>query len=260
MKKKEFQVGRLPHDDPRYVKWRQSLMKRPAPWNKGYTKDNHPSVEKISKTFKKKGIDNFAEWRRVAREKGVIPNGYPPFKKDQSFAFLIGMALGDGHVCKHERTESLRITLGTDKPELWRYTAKVVSEIFQKEPYVYKSTTSESMVISIYQKDISKRLDIPCGDRGLVKIRPPSWVVSKPEFLIPFLKGLYEAEGSFNVHRPTYTYKLIFTNKNDTLLDIVYDGLIKLGFNPHRSRYKIQVSRKKEVYELKNILSFREYL
>ncbi len=131
--KKNFQIGRLSHDDPRYIKWRRSLIKRPAPWNKGYTKEDHPSVEKTSRTFKRKGIDNFAEWRRAARENGIIPSEYPPFKRDGNLAFLIGMVLGDGHICKHERTESLRVTLGTDKPDLWKYTTKVVSDVFQKK-------------------------------------------------------------------------------------------------------------------------------
>ena len=53
----------LPKDDPRYIKWKESLKKRPAPWCKGYTKENHPSIAKMVKTFKRRKIDNFRNWR-----------------------------------------------------------------------------------------------------------------------------------------------------------------------------------------------------
>lgn len=253
-------VVNLPHDDPRYIKWRESLFVRPAPWSKGHTKETHPSVAKISKTFKEKGIDNFAGWRKEAKEQGLIPSSYPAFKKSKTLAFLIGMILGDGNIFCFPRTEGLRIALGTDKPALWQYTRQIVKEVFKKEPYVYKVKGSECMVISIYQKEISKRLGIPHGSRNNINVKLPRWIWQNKEFLIACLRGLYEAEGSFNVHKPTYTYKIIFSNRNDTLLDNVYNGLKILGFHPHRSKYKIQISKKKEVYDFKNLIDFRNYI
>ncbi len=254
-----FNVTKLPKNDPRYKKWRKSLFKRPPSWNKGYTKNEHPGVAKISETFRKRKIDNFATWRDEARSKGKIPKCYSEFKHSKELAFLIGMVLGDGNIYEHERTESLRITLGTDKPELWQYTAKIVKKIFKKEPYVYKSKTGEFMVISLYQKKIGQRLGVPTGKKTSVRLRLPDWIKAEDEFLKACLRGLYEAEGSFNIHEPTYTYKLIFTNRNDSLLNEVFKALKKLEFHPHQSKYKVQVSKKEEVFRLKEILSFRKY-
>lgn len=257
--RKVFQVGQLPHDDPRYIRWRKSLSKRPAPWSKGYTKETHPSVAKISFTFKKNKIDNFKQWRAEARKQGLIPSGYPEFRRTKSLAFLMGMVLGDGSIYEFPRTEGLRIALGTDKPELWKYVAKIVEEIFKKRPYVYKQKRVNCMIISIYQKEISKRLGIPRGDRGSVNLFVPTWIKRRKSMLVAYLKGLYEAEGGFHVHKPTSTYKLIFYNSNGTLLSIVENALQYLGFHPHRSKHKIQLSREKEVYKLKTLLSFRKY-
>ncbi|HEY4509600.1 MAG TPA: LAGLIDADG family homing endonuclease [Candidatus Paceibacterota bacterium] len=258
-KRKVFQVGQLPHSDPRYIEWRTSLSKRPPVWSKGYTKETHPSVAKISSTFKKNRIDNFKKWRIEARKQGLIPRGYPEFKHTKDLAFLIGMVLGDGNIYVYPRTEGLRIALGTDKPKLWEYVARVVQEVFQKIPTVRKVKRSECMTVSLYEKEISRRLGVPSGDRGKMEIVLPQWILGKRAMLIACLKGLYEAEASFNVHKPTSTYKLIFYNKNDTLLDTVDYSLKKLGFHPHRSKHKVQVSRKAEVYSLKELLSFREY-
>jgi hypothetical protein len=249
----------LSKDDPRYAKWRESLLGRPASWSKGYTKETHPSVAKISKTFKKRRIDNFAAWRKKEKKEGRIPATYPSLKRNKQLAFLVGIVLGDGNVFQYQRTEGLRIVLGTDKPDLWQYTVKVLRDIFSKEPHVYKAKGKECMIINIYQKNISKRLEIPAGNRNKLNIKLPKWILDEDKFLVACIRGLYEAEGSFCVHKPTYTYKMLFSNRNETLLNIVFVALEKFGFHPHRSKDKIQVSRKAEVYQLKNLLSFRVY-
>jgi len=252
-------VGKLPKNDPRYIGWRESLKKRPPPWSKGHTKETHPSVAKISDTFRKKKIDNFAQWRKKAREEGLIPLSYPPLQKTEQLAFLHGLILGDGHIRAHPRTECLTITLGTDKPKLWKKAKKLVEEVFQKEPSVYKPKDVNCVAIRLYQKSISKRLGIPTGSRKNIVNRIPNWIRSNRKLLIIWLRGLYEAEGCFCIHKPTYTYKLIFTNKNESLLSAVYQSLCSLGFHPHRSKYKVQVSRKKEVYAVKDLIKFRNY-
>lgn len=256
---KVFQVGQLDHRDPRYIKWRKSLLGRASAWSKGYTKETHLSVAKISATFKRNKIDNFKQWRKEARRRGLIPNGYPRFKHTEDLAFLIGMVLGDGSIYVYPRTEGLRITLGTDKPKLWRYVASVVRMVFQKSPTVRKVKGSACMTITLYEKEISKRLGVPSGDRGRVKIVLPPWILRKKAMLVSCLKGLYEAEGGFHIHKPTSTYKLIFYNRNDSLLKIVENGLRTFGLHPHVSKYRVQVSRQAEVYSLKELLSFREY-
>src|SRR3989344_3776424 len=52
----------IPKTDSRYIKWRSSLMGRNTGWSAGLTKYTHPGIAKISRTFKRKGIDNFSEW------------------------------------------------------------------------------------------------------------------------------------------------------------------------------------------------------
>jgi len=101
-----FQIF-LPKDDPRYIKWKKSLKKRPSPWNKGFTKETHPSVAKISRTFKIKKIDNFARWRREMINRGLIKTNYPPLQRSGDLAELIGVILGDGYIGKFSRTEVL---------------------------------------------------------------------------------------------------------------------------------------------------------
>lgn len=250
----------LPKNDSRYKKWRESLKKRPAPWCKGFTKETHPSIAKMVRTFKRKKIDNFAKWRKIQIKKGFIKTNYPPLRESGDLAELIGVILGDGHIGKFPRTEGLTISSNSNNHGFIERYSKLVAKLFNKQPYIAKvSRLINCTRIRIYQKDISRRLGIPAGKRGKIKIEIPGWILKEKIFLIRWLRGLYEAEGSFCIHKPTYTYKFLFSNRNISLLKGVYQALKILGFHPHKSLYKIQISKREEVYKIKNLLKFREY-
>jgi len=246
----------LPKSDKRYKKWLKSLKNRPASWSKGYTKETHPSIAKISETFKRKKIDNFAGWR----ENNIKTQNIPPyFKLNSSLAELYGVILGDGNISKFPRTERLIISANSNNKGFIKRYSDFIQKIFNKKPCVSKIKGKDCTRISIYQKEISRRVDIPLGARGDLEIGIPEWILNNKNYLKGYLRGLYEAEGSFCVHKPTCTYKFLFSNKNKSLLDNVYKGVRILGFHPHRSKYQIQVSRKEEVYKIKKTLEFREY-
>lgn len=248
----------LPKTDKRYKKWVKSLKTRPAPWNKGLNKENNPSIAKISATFKKKKINNFRNWRLQQIAKGKFQAFPSKLERTKELAELIGVVLGDGNIHKFPRTEALTIACNANNTGFINRYANLVHKIFLKKPSINKTLTN-CIKIRIYQKYLSVRLGIPCGARGKLKIEIPSWILNNKENLISYLRGLYEAEGSFCIHKPTYTYKFLFANRNESLLDNVYKGLRILGFHPHRSKYQIQVSKKEEVHKVKELLKFRQY-
>jgi len=249
----------LPHNDTRYKKWRESLKKRPAPWCKGYTKETHPSIAKMVATFKKRKIDNFRNWREEMKKIGKIPSNYPPFKKDGDLAELIGVVLGDGNISSFPRTEELRIVSNSNNTGFIKRYARLLSKVIKKRPNIRKDKNENAVRIRIYQKYLSKRIGIPSGARKNKNINIPRWILEKKAYLKRYLRGLYEAEGSFCVHKPTYTYKFLFSNRNESLLKNVYRALRILGLHPHKSKYKIQISKQKEVYKVKDLIRFRKY-
>ena len=184
---------------------------------------------KISETFKGKHIDNFRSWRTKAKESGKIPDSEKILSKNGDLAFLIGLILGDGCLSKFERTECLRLTLGTDKPKLAYYAVEVVASVFSKRPSIIKRSNSNCFNITLYQKNISARLGLPCGARENKAINFPNWIWEKNENLINFLRGLFEAEASYSVHIPTCTYNFEFSNTNESILDVVESILWGLG-------------------------------
>lgn len=248
----------LPRDDPRYKKWRESLKKRPPPWCKGYTKETHLSVLKISETFKKKKIDNFKKWRDKMKKLGKIKSNYPLFKQNGDLAELIGVVLGDGNINKFPRTECLTIASNANNKGFIQRYSLLIKKIFSKKPVINKPYSGCTR-IRIYQKQISRRLGVATGNRSKTEISIPRWILKNRSFLLRYLRGLYEAEGSFCIHKPTYTYKFLFSNRNESLLNNVYRVLKILVFHPHKNKYQVQISKQKEVYKIKNLLKFRQY-
>jgi len=113
--------------------------------------------------------------------------------------------------------------------------------------------------ITLYQKNISERLDVPIGNRRYSKKGLPQWVWEAENYLVACLRGLFEAEGSLSVHLPTYTYNFSFSNRNEKLLKDVQDSLIKLGFNPETRLYAIRLRKKNEVKYFRKLINFRNY-
>jgi len=228
-------------------------------WNKDKTKYNDARVKKISDTFKRKNLDNFALWRLNARKTGKIPDVTKPFEQSKELAFLIGLVLGDGYVTNMAHTDVLKITLGTDKPRLWQYAEKIVTEIFNKKPHVYKRKNALCMDIRIYQKNICERLKIPPGAKKNYILQLPLWIWENEEFLTLCIKGLFESEGSLSIHLKTCTYNFSFSNVNVGLLNEVEKALLKFGFHPERRLNAVRLRKKNEVFAFKQLINFRQY-
>jgi DNA-binding transcriptional regulator WhiA len=229
-----------------------------TPWNKGHTKETHPSLKKTSETLKSKEIDNFATWRAKKKEMGEIPKEYLSFEPDGDLAELIGVIHGDGHIYKFPRTQSLSIFANTKNQGFVNRYSRIIEKIFDKTPKCTPHGNENCTRIRVYQKYISERLGIPCGAQK-EKVFIPVWILSNRENKLRYLRGLYEAEGNLSEHQPTYTHKFMFTNVNQSLLDVVEDFLNDLDFHPHRTEKKIQISRKAEVYKAVEMIGFRDY-
>lgn len=184
---------------------------------------------------------------------------YPALERDGNLAELIGVVLGDGHIGKFPRCDSLRITANGDNTGFVDRYTQLVYGVFGKKPAVAKVKRSKAVTITIYERYISKRLGIPHGSRHDLVYAVPAWINKDKNHILRFLRGLYEAEGNYNIHLPTYTHKLQFANMNPVLLRIVFTLVQDLGFHPHLSSRQVQVSRKEEVQNLKNLIEFRRY-
>lgn len=204
-------------------------------------------------------IDNFANWRKEAVKAGLYKINFPPLPQSGDTAELIGVVLGDGHIEKFPRTERLLIFSNSANQGFVKRYSNLVEKLFDKKTYVYKQTGQNCTRISLYEKNISRRLGIPTGSRKDISIIVPPWILKNREFIVRYLRGLYEAEGSASIHTPTYTYKFSFANTNQDLLKIVHMMMSDLGFHPSIDKLRVQVSRREEYFRAIEKLEFRKY-
>lgn len=195
------------------------------------------------------------------RASGKLIFEYPEFETNGDLAELMGVVLGDGHLSKFPRTEELTIFSNANNPGFIKRYTLLLEKMFKKKAYVAKTALGNCVRIRIYQKNIQKRLGVPFSPRGKKVIKVPRWILGNKEYLVRYLRGLYEAEGSYCVHAPTSTYKLFFSNRNESMMRNVFRLIKKLGFHPHRSQsnHAIQVSRREEVGRAIELLRFRKY-
>ena len=220
-------------------------------WNKGLNKSKHAGLVKIASARRKK--NNFLKWHKEN------PVHYEKLERSPDLAELIGVILGDGHIQAFPRTERLIITSNSNNPEFVDRYSKLINKLFNKKPTVLKSRSENSTRISLYQKNISKRMKIPSGSKKNFNFRAPAWILENEKCLLGLLRGLFEAEGSLSVHRPSYTYNLQFSNKNKSLLNVVEKGLSKMGFHPEVRSDVVRIRKKSEVEKFLKIVKFREY-
>lgn len=228
-------------------------------WNKGLTKHTSASVLKTSRTMKRKRIDNFLQWREQMKQEGKIRSRYPELRRDENLAELIGVVLGDGHIRKFPRTEELSIFSNSNNQGFIKRYAGLVEEIFSKKPAITRHGGDGCTRIRIYQKNIQSRIGVPYSPRGKRKIGIPKWISTNDKNIVRYLRGLYEAEGSYSVHEPTYTHKMLFSNRNQSMLKNVFRLVKKLGFHPHMGKCQVQISRKEEVVRFLSLIQFRKY-
>jgi hypothetical protein len=222
-------------------------------WSKGFTKETHPSVRKISDTMKTRKIDNFKNWRKSHRVR------YANIPRNGDLAEYIGVVLGDGNIQAFPRTERIVIAGDAKKMGFINHYAKMTEFLFKKTPIIMKAGYSNAVRISLYQKFISKRLGVPTGDKEQLAYVLPSWIEGNERYLVRFLRGLYEAEAYLSIHLPTCTYNFGFVNTNPYLLKIVEVALRRLEFHPEVRHNAIRIRKKAEVERLKNLLQFRQY-
>lgn len=116
-----------------------------VPWNKGKTKDTHPSLARLSQTLKSNKEWNFSKWQKTRIK---IP--CKDLKKDKDLAELIGIVLGDGCIEKFPRTERLHIVCNSNERNYVSHIANLIKNKFDKTPRIFNRRRQKAVDITIY--------------------------------------------------------------------------------------------------------------
>ena len=185
---------------------------------------------------------NALNWKNQPR-----PVRLPSYSVD--LAELLGIIFGDGYLSKYHF--SVYLNKICDK-EYSYFVVDLIKGIF-RGIHVGSNVVDKNGVIVIQVS--SKKICEYLRNIGFNPVRKiPRWIERSQDFMKPFIRGLFDTEGSvgfkrFAGRRGKYLYKqLIVTSRNKNLLDFLPKGLKKLGFSPTmNSRKNIYISNQKDI-------------
>ena len=191
--------------------------------------------------LKKLQIKTCSEKKRGYQNKRT--DVYIPQKRTKELAEFFGIMMGDGSLSKNQ----VMVTLGSKEDLYVEYVHNLMLTIFKTKVV---TTTRKTGYKDVYigSVDLSRWL---IGE-GLVfnkvksQIGVPKWVLQKDEFMISFLRGFFDTDGS--VYKLRYGIQISYTNRSLPLLEATRYMLKKLGYSPSKeSIYKVYLTKKTDL-------------
>ena len=167
-----------------------------------------------------------------------------------SFAEMIGILLGDGHIDKNGQ---FTVTLNSIADKQYsEYVVSLIHSLFGDKPSLTKNKHCNAVTICLTGKNVIDFLvnsGMRIGDKVKQQVDVPNWIKLDPELSRWCLRGLMDTDGGvftnpYIINGKSYVYpKTNFTNASQPLLDFVYNTLLSNGFHPNN-----KVSRKVWLY------------
>ena len=156
----------------------------------------------------------------------------------ENLAEFIGIMIGDGGMSKYQATISLNHI--TDL-EYSLFVKQLISTLFEYVPSVYHKPYKSVLDIVMSRVQLVSflhEIGLPIGDKVRQNIDIPLWIKQNPTYIIPYIRGLIDTDGSIYTHtytskKKSYSYKkLSFTSASISLVHSVHSLLKELGFHP----------------------------
>ena len=151
--------------------------------------------------------------------------------------------LGDGHISHFQ----VLVNLGTKELEYAEYVKQLLSKIFKTNARIatrsdgyrdvyFGSTLVTSWLLKeglVFNK-VASQVDIP------------KWVFSKKEYMIAFLRGFFDTDGS--VYKLRFGIQISLTNHSFPILLSLHTMFCALGYNPSEvGMHRIYLTRVKDL-------------
>lgn len=181
-------------------------------------------------------------------------NTFSKPKESKELAEFIGIMLGDGGLTIGQITIYLS---GITDQVYSEYVANLIKRLFDLEASVKENKKSHVLRVSISGINVVKYLvekGLKIGNKVRLQVGVPDWIWKKKEYIKLCIRGLVDTDGCFTIHKykvngKEYRYpKMCFSNQSEPILDFVYKGLLRLGYNPKRTlKYDVWLHNQNEV-------------
>lgn len=177
-----------------------------------------------------------------------------PNNETKILAEFFGILIGDGYIGKYGYNYVIEITGNKikDMDYLENYVSKLINKFFNITPNLREKKNENTMYLRLMSKATFQFLNkkgFKIGVKG--RIKTPKWIKNKNSFMIEFIKGFFDTDGSVNFkNKEGKLYPTIsIGSKSDLLLKEMKSFLTKQGINSYFATIKHHGERYKHPFE-----------
>jgi len=166
-------------------------------------------------------------------------------KKCNEFAEFLGIYFGDGSTSENPPVVTISLSYSKER-EYASFIGRLVKKVFGIKAGLVLNRKVDNVQIRIYRINLVRFLKAHINkNAGL-----PDWVKENPNYLISFLRGIIDSEGSvYKVEKGRRRIRVELKIQNQKLLKDVNETLKILDFHPciYPERNKVVLARQEEV-------------
>lgn len=168
-------------------------------------------------------------------------NTFSKPQESKELAEFIGIMLGDGGLTYGQIT--IYLSSITDQ-KYAKYVVVLIKKLFDLKASIKEVKKFHVLRVNISGINVVKYLvekGLKIGNKVRLQVGVPDWIWKNNVYTKACIRGLIDTDGCFVIHRyivneKRYAYpKISFSNKSEPILNFVYQGLKKLGYNPKRT-------------------------
>ena len=189
---------------------------------------------------------------RVINSDRYVKKDIPEPKMSVKLAEIIGALNGDGHVSKFKY--EICIVLDSREKDYRDYLKKLCEEVFGT-PFTLFIEPGK-VKIRTYSIDISnmliKKYGLPKGNK-IGKLKIPEMILKTEELLVPYIRGLFDTDGSFYIRRKKDPV-IEITSADPKFLIEVKNALISLNFHVAKGVNRIFIYKKEDINKFFSVI------
>ena len=181
--------------------------------------------------------------------KNKTQNISTPKQIDERLAEFIGLLAGDGHVSRINYEISVTCHKKLDKDYIINRVSKLFLDLFTMNVTIRESKKNNVIRCSVHSKLLSEYLTtnflIPRGKKK-GKLHIPTQIKTEKELLIPYIRGLFDTDGSIYCRRKK-SLVVSIASRDPVFLNEVKNALTKLGYSASVSGKNLYIYNQEQV-------------
>ncbi|MFH0798437.1 MAG: LAGLIDADG family homing endonuclease [Candidatus Woesearchaeota archaeon] len=188
---------------------------------------------------------NFKDYEIIEIKNGVNEIDYPNLSND--LAEFLGVLAGDGHLHGHPSELAITSHAFLDRYHIEVHIKDIFIRLFKANPTILFQRNV--IKLRFYSKDLvsflHEEFKLPIGKK-MNNLHIPSSILDNDDYLLSYLRGLFDTDGSINRHYKT-TAMVEITSGDACFLEEVKQALIRLGFRVSSGCKSVRIYKKSEI-------------